>query len=365
MLFIIASIVFFLLSIRWILLWTYFWQKHAYNLRSVIASIKQLSLSTFLWHIICPAILLFLIFLYSGVIFNDALTSIYHVIVALVFVTFLAGISLKLHSGSVKLPQFSLKALAISLVTTFLVSFLYMIPLVDTFLWLVILSLIIPLLIALLVALLAFPTEIYEDFIAERTKDAMPRKHSIFVALVGTKSAVVKAYAGSVFKRNTHIYVEQATGFVQLTHSLRNNATGEKRVYVFEMPSMQEDRVKIASITKPAIIIITNDIKDERAYKDLVHLLPRNVTVLSYKKNVVFNHLAKKNHKHILLFGLQKSPIKRGVDIFGYDVEEDEKGITMIINVQGKINVYKNLKISLEELPYVLPIMYLKKLRSL
>lgn len=309
MLFIVASIIFFLLSIRWILLWTYFWQKNGYSLQRVVFAIKQLSLSSFLWHFSMPAMLLFLILLYSGVIFNDGVTSVYHIFVTFVFVAFLAGIFVKLHSGSVKFPKFSIKALTISLITTFLISFLFMIPLVDNFLWLVILVMMVPLLIALLVALLAFPTEIYEDYVTAKTKEVIQKKHIVFVAIIGSHSLTVREYADGAFKNSQRVYIEQATGFVQLAQSLRTAASEEKRVYVFEMPIIQLDRAKIASITKPTLVIMTSDVQGEKAYKELMHLLPRNVTLLSYKKNILFNKLAKKNHKHILLYRLQKSPI--------------------------------------------------------
>lgn len=236
-----------------------------------------------------------------------------------------------------------------------------MIPLVDNFLWLVILIIIIPLVIALLVAILAFPTEIYEDYVTVKIKEVIQKKHIIFVAISGSYSALVKDYAGSVFKNSQQVYIVQTTGFVQLLHSLRTIVSVEKKVYVCEMPIIQEDKVKITSIIKPAVVIMTSDIQDEKAYKALMHLLPRKVTVLSYKKNILFNRLAKKNHKHILLYGLQNSSHKRGLDIFGYDVQNKQQGMTMTVFLQKAVKKIKNIKVSQDSLDHVLPVVYLQE----
>lgn len=334
MLYVCASIAFFIFAIRSILLWTYIWQKNGYEIGSFFTFLKKLSK----WKLVLyssPYVGFFiLVLIYSQVIFSDAFAFWYQLIVTIVINLSVIIFIKEIFTAKIKKPVFSLKALLISLLTTFTVSLFYMVPLVDAYLWMVILLLSIPVFVTLFVALLSFPSELYEDYILQKAKEKISEKPIPYsIALIGNQKEFVGKLLHSLSSSSIVINMPKSKGFLPIIKEIKNGNAGNSEAFVFEIPSSKEEVQKLFSLIRPSVIIAT-ELEDEKdIYKTLFHVTARGIIIFTSPKNIYLIRLLRERKKKVFIYNFQKSSKKGKYTIFGYGLKKKNKNTSFTIHL--------------------------------
>lgn len=274
--FLFTSIGFFLASIRLILFWTYIWQKNNYSLKFLLKNLKNsFRLRTFSGWILFLILLCF----YGLFIFNDKFISIYQTIVFIVFISLGAVFVKEIFQASFIKPSFTAKSLAICFLSVFLISFLFSVPLVDNYVWLVLLILFMPFEIAIFVAFLAFPTEIYEDFITSKAVIKLrnlPRLNSLL--LVGNDSKIMQRYISEVFNsKSKKVVVTEELGYLNILRTFNNDVSARTRIFLISSLGNDREIKRILKMFKPKFVVISKVSK--------IINFPKNLTLISHIDN--------------------------------------------------------------------------------
>lgn len=352
MIFILASIGFFLWSIRTILFWTSLWQVKEYRLDRLFVHIKEtvqgrrLLLFSFFW------INIVLLLLYGVVIFNDTLTDTYHFLV----LGFLAIEGLlfakELVTGTFKRPALTIKSGLIFSLTLLAVIILYILVLLDSFAWLLVVQLSVPILVAVFVFAFSFPTEIYRDFIIQKARKKILAHPNLLV--IGVSGSVGKT---STKEYLAHILSEKFTVLktplsnntpIAIARTILSHLHDTTEIFIVEMGSYKRGEVKeLCDIVQPKISITTtlgdqhislygsmnNIIATE---KELITALPRDGVALFNANSPFMDRLYKFTRKEKILYATEKIKRKRSIDVLASNIRVERNGIDFQVKIGKK-----------------------------
>src|SRR5581483_11094487 len=302
---ILTFILFFIWLVRNILFWTSLWQIKEYRWDRLSVHLKETEQGKNLLFSKLSILKWLALFVYGLVIFNDSLLLVFRLFVLFIYTLQVLTIFIEWMKGSFRRPKITSKTFAIFLITLCFVAILFLVPLIDQGVWIILLDRISTLFIAFIVFLLSYPTEFYHDILIEKAMKKI-RKH---------KKLLIIGVTGSYGKSSTKEYIAQilsARFTVLKTEGSQNTPIGvaqtilkglkkETEIFVVEMGAYKRGEIKeICEIVQPKIGVLTGispqheslfvSLKNiMKAKYELIESLPKNGLALfnGNNKNVV------------------------------------------------------------------------------
>ncbi len=261
-LFIFISSLFFLWVIRELFYWLAFWQENEYRTDRFFAALKRKSrrhspFST-LFHV--GKWLIF--FAYGFVVFNDDLLAPYQYTVIALYLLQSFFLLREIYFNHLKKPQITLRAVLIITLTLITVLFIFAIPLVDRFFWLLFVDLVTPLVVAFYVLFFAFPIEIYNDWQIEKAVIKM-RNHPNLLVIAVTGSvgkSMTKEYVARLLRKKYKVIKTDGKNntAIGIARTVLQKLDDDTQIFVAEISAYQPGEIKmLCQLIRPKIGVLT------------------------------------------------------------------------------------------------------------
>lgn len=346
----ILSIGFFLFSIRTILFWTSLWQVKEYRLDRLFAHIKETEQGRKLSFSPYAGIFLLSILGYMVVIFNDTAAFWYHFYVMDLFGILGALFIYEIGLFSFRRPRFTIKAFLISLLSLLFVSVLYMLSLVDIYLWALLIALFIPFSVAIFVALFSFPSEIYTDILIQkaRTKIEKLRKLKIIAVSGSYGKSSTKEYLAQILVHNFSIVRTPFSNNtpIGVAKTILNTVNKDTQILIVEMGAYKKGEIeKLCEIVTPDISITTS-ISDQHlslygsvknviaSEKELLDALPRKGMALMNANSPLIFSLLQQVKRKIFLYGTENEGESYKLHISGSDIKVKKNQVDFTVTLE-------------------------------
>lgn len=261
-LFLLTSTFFFIWSLRNLLFWVGLWQLKEYRPDRIKIHLletdqgKKLLLSKF-------SLIKWIILLGYGItIFQDDIVYLYQLIIAGVFFVQFIFVVKEIWLHLIKRPTFSIKALFILAISFLSIYILYLFPVVDKFLWLLVLDRLLVMVVFSFIVFTSFPTELYRDWKIERAiKKIRRHKNVLIIAVTGSygKSST-KEYIAQILGRKFRVIKTKGTNNtpIGLAQTILTQLNEHTQIFVAEMGAYKIGEItQLCQIARPHISVLT------------------------------------------------------------------------------------------------------------
>lgn len=317
-LYVASSVFFFLWAIRNVISQVALWQLKEYRFDRVLIHFRETSQGRSLFFSPLSISKWLLIFSYVFVVFHEEFLLPYYI---LIFCTYLILSFFVLRENFLNLsrqPVYTVKALSIIVLSLFLLFALYAFPVVDRFLWLLLIDKFSYILVGMIIFGLSFPTEIWRDIQVNRAKKKIRKcKKLLVIGVTGSygKSST-KEYIGQILEKKFSLLRTKGTNNtpIGIASTILNDLTTRHDVFVVEMGAYKRGEIAgMCDIVHPKIGILTavNDqhlslFKNLETTKlakyELIESLPKNGLALFNGNNAHTEALFEKTKKKKALY---------------------------------------------------------------
>lgn len=377
MLFLITSLLFFIWIIKNIFFWVSLWQIKEYRFDRFILHFKETLQGRSLFF--SPLIFLKWIGIigYILVILNRNLVFSYDVFVLSIF-ALQAIISLReVFERGVRRPAFTLKALFIIGLTFFILLLLFRFPLLDRFVWLLILDRLVPLFIFIFVISFSLPTEFYYDIAIERgTKKIKASNDLIVIAVTGSygKSST-KDYIAQILEKKFRVLKTQGTNNtpIGIARTILSGLRKNTEIFVVEMGAYKKGEIAyICQMVKPTIGVLTavspqhlslfGSLQNTKKAKyELIQALPKDGLALFNGNNKIAYDLYKHASRRKILYKTSDSFRRVGVDIFAYNIVPRKTHVSFDVVIEHRTMRLVTPLIGAQNVENILPGIFIGK----
>lgn len=311
----IATVGFFLWTIRSLFYWSQLWQKVRYQptifLKSPQAREK-------IWDYLASrsAVLTWIAILVAFYITIEDYHEIYYQFFILALFTLKAGLVVsEILRNQFHKPIITFRSLSIIILSLFTITFLYSFPLTEKFIWLLILDRLVVFIISIFVFLFTFPSELIDDYkFREADKRLRQFKNLTTIALLGGA--------------NTEYYID-------ILKQILDEKNSVSKASDFDPHSRTLADSIIDDISqRTRILLVSLNSADKYHFQQHLKLLRPNILIIPYSLsltsdqiNFIFKHISK-NEKIILDYRLKhyilpKQLQKRKVMFFSSSVHQE------------------------------------------
>lgn len=363
--FLLTNFFFFVWIVRNTFFWVWLWQLKEYRLDRILIHLRETGQGKKL--LFSPVVLFkyFVILSYVLVALNSSLLPPYQAAIFLIFFYESILIFRERSTGVIKIPVFTFKAIIITSVSFLFVLALFMIPLVEKFLWILLLDRLLPLAVAFLVFLLYFPTEFYRDYKIEKAaKKIASFKNLLVIGVTGSygKSST-KNYIAKILGEKFNILKTRGTNNtpIGIANTILNELNEKTQVFVVEMGAYKRGEIaQMCRIVKPKIGVITS-VNDQhlslfknlentlKAKYELIESLPKAGLALFNGDNDGSYKLFLKCHKNKIVYGTKEfkdvknsflaTNIIEGKNNISFNVQIKNQNLLLNTSLLGKWNV--------------------------
>lgn len=289
-LFTIASILFLISVVRNIFLWLWLWQAHEYRFDRLRFYLYRTTEGRNIWLSRLLLIKTIGIFLYIPTVFDEKLLYHYALFVIASF-TFTTTVLLKeIFNGTVRVPLLTLRSSLLLLPTAVVILLFYNNPIIDRFLWLLLLDRFAFLCIALFLFASSFPSELYWDW--QRTKIKKLRdtyKDLLVIGVVGNEGKDVAVHMlMQMLNIKKQVVATKGTqnGVLRFLNILRKKVDYKTQVLITEIGGYTKGEIQThAEMLKPDIGVITAVDGEYGMYKSLQDNWNAQLEILSALPN--------------------------------------------------------------------------------
>lgn len=359
-LFYVSSFFFFVWMVRNVLFWTHLWQLKEYRFDRVFIHLKETTQGQQLLFSFFSLTKFAAILVYPLVVFNPTLTGAYHFFITVMYGVLAYRVFQEIYLRILKRPILTVKA-GFILVSVLSISFLlFFIPLIDEFVWLLFLDKLMPFLAAFVVFFLAFPTELYRDWVIERAGRRI-RNH---------KKLLVIGITGSYGKSSTKDYIAQILSAkysvvktlgtnntpIGIANTILSSLKDSTDIFVVEMGAYRKGEVaEMCDIVHPKIGVLTavnaqhaslfGSIENTKIAKyELIEALPKDGLALFNGNNKNVYQLYKKTKKPKILYFTRDARNNHGIylkegdkTVEAYSITVQEESISFEVYMGGKV----------------------------
>lgn len=363
-LFLIAAGGFFIWIFRNILFWICLWQLKEYRFDRVFVHLKETQQGKSLLFSKSSNLKWLIIFAYPFLPYQIIITAIFS------FYAFLAFKEVYLRLF--KRPVFTFKALIIIFLTLLSIFFLFQIPLIDKFVWLLLLDRLTPLIIGFFVFLFSFPTELYRDFkIEQAIKKIRLQKKILVIGITGSygKSST-KEYIGQILEKKFKVVKTAGTNNtpIGIANTILSGLKKSTEVFVVEMGAYKKGEIReMCQIAQPKIGVLTGvnyqhaslfgNLKNAIAAKyELIEALPKNGLALFNGNNENASQLYKKTEKRKVLYKLFfDKPSRTDAAIYVFNAKTYKEKIAFDVFLKGKKLHFEAPLVGIQNIENILP----------
>ncbi len=382
-LFIIASSAYLLWITRNILFWVSLWQLKEYRFDRMLIHLKETGQGRELLFSPLSLLKIILIVGYVFVVFNDDLSGPYQLAIVGLYLFQALLVLRENFSNLAKKPVFTAKAIFLIICAFLITLSFFAIPLLDKYLWLLLIDKILTIIIGFIVLVLAFPTEIHRDVQIDKAVKKLKER----------KDLLVIGVTGSYGKSSTKDYLAQilASRFSTLkTHGTNNTPIGiaktildqlDKTIKIFVVEMGAYKRGEISSMCKivhPKIGILTavNDQhlslfktieNTKKAKYELIESLPKNGLALFNGNNAITATMFTQTKKPKVLYTTstahtsQKTDQKQSKIITAYNIGVKKNELLFDVDIDGETLHLRTHLLGAHNIENILPGVYVAK----
>lgn len=335
---------FFVAVIRKLLFWTALWQTKEYRWDRLWVHIQETTQGRALFTSSVTIFGSLLILLYIVVVVFDWFAPFYQIFVVSFFLLYAFDFGKQVLDRKVKRPVFTYKSILIvglSLVGSII---LFLFPLTDKYVWILILLGIAPFIVALWVGIFSFPSEIYTDFISQKAQRKIKQlKNLTVIAISGSygKSSTKEAVAHMLSQKFSVVKTPLSNNTpIGVAKTILKSITEDTNFFIVEMGAYKKGELaQLCAIVQPDISITTavsdqhislygnfdNVILSER---ELIHALAKNGLAIFNANNANTQFVSQKTKQKKLFYKTAKT-FHGGTrnTIVGFDITTKTDGV--------------------------------------
>lgn len=319
---VVATCSFFLWVFRSLLFWIWLLQSHDYQFSRVTTYLGKTMRGRQVWLSSFLAVKLATIIAFIPTIFDESLIASYHFLVTGILLIEAGIIFKEITTGNLKVPKLSFVVLFFITPTIFVITLLYYNPIIDIYVWFLLLERIIPFIVFTLLFALTFPGEIYWDIQVQNARRKMLNlQHCYVVAVVGDSKSEKKAIvdiAQQVFGKEEGIVKVSAkiSSYRFIARTINKHVFHNTRMIITEFDSFNAgDIYQLGTVIMPSVIICASISGENiRQYQEYLSLLPESVPVLVNTTEI--------SNKKLIKYVRQKSK-KVNRKIIGYTLRDE------------------------------------------
>jgi len=372
MILILCEGLFLLFALRVIFFWVNLWQLKEYRLDRLLVHLRDTQQGKGIVFS-SEILLLFIIFVaYFLSIFSDFVIQFYPLFVVCLFLYFAIQAGREIFQRKVKRPVFTLKAIGVVFLSFILTSILIVLPLTDSFFWMICIAIMLPLIISLAVFLFAFPTEVYTDIYIQKAKRKRKNlKRLTVIAVSGSygKSSTKEVIAHILSKRFAVTKTNLSNNTpLALAKTLLHKVDSTTDIFVAELGAYKKGEIAaLSEIVKPTIGVTTavsdqhlalyGDMYDVIASEmELINHLPKKATTLLNADSIGVVELFKKiKNKTVFWYTTKKKVSHSGNTFFAYDITPSTTGVDWKCRYKDIVLSFRSPLLGIHTVSNILP----------
>lgn len=369
----IASIGFFLFALTTIFRLVNLWQISGFKYARLRLYARQ-QRKHFYSPLLSPLLLLFILGVYVFVIMNDNMTIWYQIGVTLFF-CIEALLSFRNWRKIFKNFHITFTALAVTILSLIALIVLYLFPLLDQFVWLLLITLFLPLFVTAFVGFFSFPTELITDFLMQRAKRKLEKFPPKKVILLEGGSEINQLKHYLLHLLSPYFTVATNTSQENTPYSLvkiiRKQVHKDTDIILLTIQAVDKDAVdRLVGMLHPTILILSgipktieNHLKEKNRFlmthKYFINSLSRNSVVVMNGENKDFLALTEQVKKPVLSYGIEENPRNKLFAILATNIHMRKDGIWFGLKLGRKRAAYKIRLRTKKELLLAIPVIFL------
>lgn len=292
-LYVLAAIGFIIWSIRSAFYWVDFWDRHTSyrsSFRQFLKTFIKLlfSFSTIFSFFIIILILIFLI--------NDIQPIFSELLISLLFIGKGLSVLYKEKAALASTISNSWRRSAVVLVYLFLLSVVFMFPLTERFVWLLLIDRVLFLFIIVAIVVTLFPSDVYLDLRATKvTKKVKKIKHISSCIFIGEKSSEIVSVATSILKKDFNVLsISTTSQSAEVFDTILSRVNLHTEILLVSIRHISDEdlRLLIETLRPWKIFFHQNTFQNGRVVTNLVdELEKRKLSIFLYGKDFKIERL--------------------------------------------------------------------------
>lgn len=341
----LTEIFFAIWGVRSILFWISLWQVKEYRLDRMIVHLRDTEQGKKLFFSPFVFVKLFAIAGYIYIALNPSFLQPYQIGVSFLFFALAIAVVKEIRSHVIKMPKPTVKALAIFLLSFFVVLLLFWIPLLEQMVWLLLLDRLIPVIVAIFVYFFSFPTEMQRDFkIARAIERIREHKKLLVIGVTGSYGkSTTKEFTAQILRKKFRVAKTKGTNNtpIGIANAILSGLQKGTDIFVVEMGAYKKGEItELCRIVNPKIGILTavnqqhvslfgSLEKTMETKYELIESLPKNGLALFNGNNANARLLYEKTDKKKLLYTC--SDVREKNAITATDIVAQKTFVTFVV----------------------------------
>lgn len=326
----IASICFFVVVIRNTLFWIALWQAKEYRFDRFFVHFRETSqakevfFSKVLWLKIAT------ICFYPAVFTNEyQLLPPYQFFITFLYFFIAIFVLREYIQRKLKRPKITAKTIFIAGLTTGGIFLFYLFPVLDAFLWLLVIERLVPFLVAFIVLVLSIPTEFQRDFQIERaTAKLRKNKNVLVIGITGSygKSST-KHFMAQILEKKFRVVKTPGTHntAIGIANTILANLKNNTEIFIAEMGAYKRGEIKeLCEMVRPIIGVLTAVTKQhlslfgsieniKKTKYELIEALPKTGIAVFNGDDEISAQLFKTTKKRKILYSTKNKNTKKNI----------------------------------------------------
>lgn len=273
-LFVVTTISFFIWAVRNCFYWVWLWHKNEYRFDLTSLYIRERVdgrkiLFSFIFFLKLLAIVLFV-----ATVFDETLIIPYHIFVASIFLIDSLKVIKEIGTRTIKLPPVSFRSAFIIIPTICLITLFYFNPLLDIYLWFLLLDRFLIICIIFFIFATFFPSELWDDYQVEKAKKKLLKKDNLLVIVVagGVGKTITSSLLSYILGTHFRVMLVQTkhNTYIEIAKRINKELREETNIMIVPLDAYQKnDFEKASKLLNPKIVVLTSPPKNkEWLFKD-------------------------------------------------------------------------------------------------
>ncbi len=265
----ITSSCFFIWLCRNILFWLYQLQKNDYKISKIFVKRKRFFTNKYFLAVLFLQILAIVTYILS--IFWESFIQYFHSYILFMYVFQILLLLREIALGRIKLPTFTKRIFFLLIVTVGCISLLYLVPVLDIYIWIVILDRLTFVLICIFTFSTSFPAEVHTDMLLESVKNKRKKISNLkIICLLGTSHKSLTAYfLYELLREKYPVYVKESSFFrVEDLEKLFHKKYTEETILIIPVESINTSEVvSFLQTLMPDVSLTIANVNDEELFE--------------------------------------------------------------------------------------------------